>query len=117
MTEDRVSRELGEIYARLNAIDSTLDKCDFKMTIEALTKAQIVEDRLDRHLLEIKNYMSKIEEKVDIVLEKNHTLEISQTRQEGKFMTMFAKHGGIAFFGGGLSNAIIELIKMLKNKG
>lgn len=113
MGESEISRELGEIHARLNAIDKILAACNFEIAVEGLNKADILNDRFERHLSKIESQMNRIDDKISKALEKSNMLEIGQKEQESKFIKLFYSSSGMGFFGGSLSMGLLELVKLL----
>lgn len=112
-----IERELGEIHARLAAIDGILEKSNFEIAMESLNKAVNLEDRFERHLKKIDDSMEKLdlrfeklEDKISMILEKNSDLKVKVAEQEGKFIRLMVS----SFLGGSIPLGVLELIKFFK---
>lgn len=85
------------------------------MIIDSKTRVEILEDRFDRHLTEIRDSIKELSGEVKKIGIYTNELEKNQIKQESQLWRKVAEHGGSGFVGGGILTAIVELIKMLRH--
>lgn len=97
------------------------------IAMEAKTKADVVETRLDRHLVEMKDALKDlrkesqdnhkiVNDKMDIITKAINVLEKDQIRSESKTFKAIMTYGGSGMVGGGIFTGIIEILKFLGHK-
>ena len=97
-----------------------MDHDELKMLLETANRAITLEERFDRHLVEIKSDMkegfAKVGREIKELSEVVHDLEITQVKAESSGIKEWLKYGSFGAGGGGIFFGILKLIGVFKGQ-